>query len=655
MNFVQIKSLEEEKPASLHYRPDIDGLRAVAVMAVLAYHAFPQIVPGGFVGVDIFFVISGYLITGIIQRQMLEKRFSITAFYAGRIRRIFPALILVVLVTFAIGWFVFPPWDMQSLGTNIAGSSIFAQNFVLLGQVGYFDIAASRKPLLHLWSLGIEEQFYIVWPVTLLLVRNRGLNAIAIVGFLTVASFIFCMVESSHSPELAFYWPFTRAWELFVGSALALWQFRAMQKTNFGTPGFVGPYREIAASCAILSIVLVVFLYSPKIAYPGYLTLVPVLAAAVLIGSEGSIIHRRLLSAHSLVFVGLISYPLYLWHFPLMAYARSLYADGVPPRIMFSILALSVFLAWATYRFVERPIRFGMRMMPGIKIGGLAAAMVVVGLIGLAADKTDGLPIRYPSSIRGFLLTSRETQSYWRLGKCMLLLQDPSEFTPDCAGSGRRPLLLIWGDSYAAALYPGLDHFSSERGYSVAQYNSSACAPLIGYDNPYRPFCKSVNDFTLQKIAELKPDVVILDGTWRVSEDDARRGIAVTVSKLKDLHIKKIVVMGPVATWGGDGLAANVLDYYRENSSAALIPVHTWYRTNDDWTRPFDEFLGEQTRTAGAEYISTRKIMCNADGCLTRIGPNGSELVAFDTGHLTIPGSVFMAGQVMDRLLDFKQ
>jgi len=640
--------------ASLRYRPDIDGLRAVAVLAVLGYHAFPGEVSGGYIGVDIFFVISGYLITGIIYRQMLEKRFSITDFYARRIRRIFPALIVVVSVTFAIGWFILPPRDMKSLGENIAGGALFAQNFVLLGQVGYFDLIAHKKPLLHLWSLGIEEQYYIVWPITLLLLRRWRSSLLPLVSVLTVVSFVLCVFLCRRSPELAFYLPFTRAWELFVGSALALWEGVNAPKEPLSISRKL--FFEIVTLGSVLAIGVALWKFDPKTPYPGYFTLIPVLAATSLIGTRGTLVHRYVLSTRAPVFVGLISYPLYLWHFPLMAYARIHYGDVVSPGLMSAILVSSGVLAWLTYCLVERPIRFGRRWV-GLKVSGLLAAMASLGGVGVVADMTNGLPIRIPASIRPFMLTGEETSAYWRRGKCLLLPEQNEEnFAKECAGDSRRPLLFVWGDSYAASLYPGLNHYASEKGYSVAEFTASACPPLIGFTFSERPFCKGINDYVLKRVSELKPDTLIFYSTWSYpyTPNEFRQDLTRTISLLRPLDLKKIVMLGPIATWKGDGLAANVLDYYFESGTHSVLPERTLYRSNDDWTRALDTFMRAQARDVGIEYISTRDVMCDDDGCLARIGPNGSELTAYDGGHLTVPGSVFLARHILGNLLDFK-
>jgi peptidoglycan/LPS O-acetylase OafA/YrhL len=675
----QAASFHFTRSADSNYRPDIDGLRAIAVLAVMGYHAFPARIPGGYIGVDIFFVISGYLITDIIFRKMLVGSFTIIDFYERRVRRIFPALILVTAVTFAIGWFYLPPRDLQSLGTNIAGGAIFIQNIVLLGQVGYFDLAAARKPLLHLWSLGIEEQYYIAWPLILLAIRRWRLNPITLTFVLIIASFFLDLAILKKNVDLAFYLPFTRAWELLIGSALSLWLITAKdvsiaawittecQKASVkvdsvlqrlvwapGTAPRGNLTVEFFAFSAIAAIAGAVYRFSAHTPYPGTFTLVPILAAAVLILASGSWINRVFLSSRPMVFIGLISYPLYLWHYPLMAYARILWADAVPRLVMVATVIASVILAWLTYRYVERPIRFA-KSRGHAKIAALVAGMVAVGLVGLIADKTGGLPIRIPEEIRGYLLTGAETSVYWRRGQCLLLPdQGASDFADECSGIGKRPLLFVWGDSYAAALYAGLDRLSEQHGYGVAEYTASACPPMIGYVNGERRFCKPINDFIIKKITEIKPNVVILHSTWSYDANDLNAGLKETVRQLKELKIKKIVLLGPVASWKGDGLAANVLDYFYE-SGHTLIPARTTYRSNDEWTRALEQFLQKRAQELDIEYISARKVMCNDEGCLSRIGKDGSDLTAFDGGHLTLPGSVYLSGAILDRLLDLKQ
>ncbi|GLH77352.1 acyltransferase [Bradyrhizobium sp. SSBR45G] len=626
----------------LAYRPEIDGLRAIAVIAVLIFHAFPQLLPGGFAGVDVFFVISGYLITGIIDRQCADESFSFATFYARRILRIFPSLIPVVLATFLIAWFVFPVAEMEALGSNIKGAAAFIENFMLHEQiVGYFDPGAERLPLLHLWSLGIEEQYYIIWPAAFVLIARWPAQKMAIVAALGLGSLLLCLAIPAREAAWAFYSPTTRGWELLAGSLLAIWLRRGAARP-------IGPAAaNLLAALGVAGLGFAFAGFSSSSPWPGLRTLVPVLAAMALIATRGTLAQRAL-AQPALVAVGLISYPLYLWHFPLIAFTK-LQVGGPPPAwVLLAVLALSAVLAWLTYRFIERPIRFGTVPL-GWRVGPLLAGMAALIPLGVAATSTHGLPIRSAPEIRGFMLSGTETTSHWRRGRCLLLLQPASEFGADCAGQGGRPLLLIWGDSYGAALTPGLLHFSKQRGYDVAQYTASACPPLIGYTLEARPFCKSINDDVVLRIGRLRPDVVILDATWGHAEAVLREDLPRTVAQLRANGIARIVLMGPPPSWQGAGLSRNVLDYYRETGT--VLPERTLFRSNDEWTRGRDALFRELTRELGIDYISVRDVFCNDQGCLSRIGPGGAQLTAFDPGHLTVPGAIFLVDHTLDELL----
>src|SRR3569833_1673173 len=312
---------------------------------------------------------------------------------------------------------------------------------------------------------------------------------------------------------------------------------------------------------------------------------------------------------------------------------------------MIEIMLISGVLAWLTYLLVERPVRFGSKNV-GRKIGGLVTAMIALGAVCFAANRSDGFPIRIPAPIRSFMADGNESSKYWRSGKCLMLPdQGPDQFAPECAGHGGRPLVLLWGDSYTAALYPGFKHYAEQQGFDVAEYSASTCAPLIGYVNPERRFCKPSNDYTLQKIRELRPDVVVFFSTWSYGEPDLRGGLHRTIPLIRPFT-KKVVLLGPPATWLGEGLSGNVLDNKNESNNKSILPERTWYRSNDKWTHAIEQILQSESTNVGIDYISIRGLMCNDEGCLARIGPNGAELTAFDSGHFTHAGSIFMAGQV---------
>jgi peptidoglycan/LPS O-acetylase OafA/YrhL len=358
-----------------NYRPDIDGLRAIAVGAVLAFHTFPNIFKGGFVGVDVFFVISGFLISGIIVDDIEEDRFSYFDFYKRRIRRIFPALLTVIAATLIVGWYVLLPDEFRRVGKDLAAGAGFATNFILWGEAGYFDAASDTKPLLHLWSLAIEEQFYIVWPLVLGLVwkRQRGL----LLAPLSIASVSFAYNVFSiqqHHPDAAFYSPLSRFWELMLGGVLA---YLVRQKTHW-----LSGFRGQRCAVGLLLIGLSVFILNRATAFPGFWALLPTLGAFLVI-SAGSYnwISRYVLGNPVMVGVGLISYPLYLWHWPILVFAKIVKGRLLTPGDRAMVIIASVALAFLTYRFIERPLR----RSPDVRVPtGLLAATATLAVIGLA-------------------------------------------------------------------------------------------------------------------------------------------------------------------------------------------------------------------------------------------------------------------------------
>ncbi|HEY4973823.1 MAG TPA: acyltransferase, partial [Steroidobacteraceae bacterium] len=294
--------------SSNRYRPDIDGLRAVAVMLVLNYHAFPEAVPGGFIGVDVFFVISGFLITGIIARDLDLNRFNLWAFYGRRIRRIFPALVVVLCATLVLGWLWLLPSAYAQLSANVIASAAFLSNIALLWQSGYFDIESGRKPLLHLWSLGIEEQFYLFCPPLLILAARLRVSLLALAAVIGVASFALNVTLIGLNPAATFYLPFTRAWELLAGATLAC---------GWGQLSQTSAASNLRASAGILLIAVAAITLDGRSAFPGWWALLPVAGGALLLSAPIAWGCRRVLATRPLVWLGQISYPLYLWHWPL--------------------------------------------------------------------------------------------------------------------------------------------------------------------------------------------------------------------------------------------------------------------------------------------------------------------------------------------------
>src|SRR5258707_431072 len=353
------------------YRPDIDGLRAIAVTLVANFHAFPEALPGGFIGVDIFFVISGFLITGIIVRELDQERFILLGYYNRRIRRIFPAFIVVLCATLLVGWLWMLPAAYAQLSADVFASAEFFSNIALLMQSGYFDIESARKPLLHIWSLGIEEQFYLFWPLILILVARLRLNILAAASVIGTASFVLNVALIGSTPVATFYLPFTRAWELLAGAVLAC---------GWNGISHTGAASNLRASIGLVLIVIAAGFLDTHSAFPGWWAVLPVAGAALLLSAPAAWGARNVLASPLLVWIGLISYPLYLWHWPLLVFFGIIKFGPLTLLERELVVGLSFALAWLTYRFVEIPFRFGRPSR--LRIAGLCSGMALVALAG---------------------------------------------------------------------------------------------------------------------------------------------------------------------------------------------------------------------------------------------------------------------------------
>ena len=369
-----------------NYRPDIDGLRAFAVLSVVLYHAFPNMVRGGYVGVDVFFVISGFLISSILFTELDEHKFSITTFYGRRIRRIFPALAVCLAAVLAYGFVSLTPSELAQLGKHVFFGASFLSNMALWSESGYFDGAASLKPLLHLWSLGIEEQFYILWPALLWVVFRMKAKVGRLLAVLFLASFAINIALSITNISDDFYLPASRFWELLAGAGL-VWSRPLVLAPN------VRSWISVAGLAALLTSAA---LFTPGLRFPGLPALLPVAGAVALIlaGREATV-NRIVFSHRVVVFVGLISYPLYIWHWPLISYAHVIRLGKPPtPLMALGLVAASFLLAWATYRFIEYPVRFGAHRHRRTQI--VAASVAALGACGLVVWTKGGFPERFP-------------------------------------------------------------------------------------------------------------------------------------------------------------------------------------------------------------------------------------------------------------------
>lgn len=437
--------------SEIKYRPDIDGLRAIAVVSVLLFHAFPGLFPSGFIGVDIFFVISGFLISTIIYDDITNNRFSITKFYERRINRIFPALFIVMASCLAFGWIALFPDELEQLGKHAAGGSAFISNLVLYNESGYFDTSSEIKPLLHLWSLGIEEQFYIFWPIILWISWKARISIILVAIALFLASLSLNITNISVDQAGTFYLPHTRAWELLMGAILSVAVRYSIQPSN-----------TILSACSITGFAML-FLGFITIksgsAFPGWQAIMPTLGTALIIYGGVTAYPNRLISNKIFVWIGLISYPLYLWHWPLISFPRIIMGEDQPAHVNTIALAAAVCLASITYLAIEKPLKRFPSKFKAISLFGL---MGCTGIFGYYVYQNDGMPTR-AAVVKTQEFNAQFVGPLWQYERNDICLKQAGH--PNIDGYGwwfcymnhdRSPEIMIIGTSYANHLFPGL-------------------------------------------------------------------------------------------------------------------------------------------------------------------------------------------------------
>jgi peptidoglycan/LPS O-acetylase OafA/YrhL len=693
-------------------RGDIEGLRALAVISVLVNHAFPNALPGGFVGVDVFFVISGYLIGRHLLQDIQANRFNILRFYAQRARRIFPALALVLISVWGVGWLFLSAPEFSDLGRQIVYSALFSNNILLWLESGYFDVAALDKPLLHLWSLGVEEQFYLLVPAMLWLGSVASAASIRWVARLGALSFFATIVLSNFDYDASFYLLHTRFWELAAGVVLAqtelrmhalhvtsdtryaiassAWEVRVFAAAtvffcivvlgaseqrwrpdaglrDFGLilasliavlcmwrpglqPKFLQNTSRFAAASSVAGIILIcasaAVLSSTD--WPGAQTLLPVLGTAMVIAATPTALVNKLLSRQPLVFVGGISYPLYLWHWPAIVIWRLLYPDARAIETAIPLVAAAV-LAWLTKAFVEDPVRFGklgMASFPKPHLRIVMAGLAIAVALGSLAFATQGLPSRIPPQLQAIGTWSEMDPAVnWRPSRCYYPPESSTELSSECTPLKRPgvPLVLLWGDSHAAHLYPGLVDLQSTHDLDIIQWTAAACPPTSTRFAQESPTCSARRTTALKKLTHLNPDTILLAGAWELylekgeSEADIIRSVETIIRQLKADGDKEIVIFGPGPTWN----ASFAIDLFRFMVAKRMteIPERYGHAFEAGWR--LDAAMADQARALGVHYVSVLNYFCNKSGCRTigdRTIPKPDFLFS-DSNHLTITGS----------------
>jgi peptidoglycan/LPS O-acetylase OafA/YrhL len=513
------KSVSSKSHGHFNYRADIDGLRAIAVLAVVGFHAFPTWIKGGYIGVDVFFVISGFLISTIIMEALECESFSYIDFYGRRIRRIFPALMLVLCFSIFFGWFVLLPDEFRQLGKHTAGGTAFISNLLLWSEAGYFDTTAELKPLLHLWSLAIEEQFYILWPVLLGLVWRRKHSFLPTIVGIAVVSFILNMVMVEIEAVSAFYSPLSRFWELMIGGVLA---YLTLHHSDI-----VEKYPNIQSVAGFSLLVLGFIIVDKSVPFPSWRALLPTLGAFLLISAGSRAwLNRQVLAGKPMVWFGKISYPLYLWHWPALAFAHILYGAIPSIAVRGGVVVFSVLAAYLTYLLIELQFRNNHRL--GAKSFSLIFIALIISVVGLAIYIDQGVPDRAISvriANKGGASFVYRPSFPTGITTCTDNAAIRSVLQPHCRQYINKidaPTVVIWGDSSSGAWSYLFYKLAEQNRFNVVLISHPSCPPLIGVRKSFhhhpesQKYCSDarLGDTVLQSIRALKPKAIVLIGAW---------------------------------------------------------------------------------------------------------------------------------------------
>lgn len=633
------------------YRAEIDGLRAVAVLPVLLFHAGVPAFSGGFVGVDIFFVISGYLITSILLAEMALQKFSLAGFYERRARRIVPALAFVILCCLPAAWMWLIPEDFSRFGESLVGVALFSSNLYFWKTTDYFGPAAEEQPLLHTWSLAVEEQYYLLFPLFLLLVRHLGRGKmLALAVALGIASLLLSELAWRSHPDANFYLLPTRSWELLAGAVLAFGR-------RAGEPhGVLGPKaNEGLAAIGAGLILLSTLIFDKSTPFPSLYAIVPVLGTVLVISfATPSTVVGRVLATPTLVAIGAVSYGAYLWHQPLLVFYRSVATQPDLRGALVMVLA-SLVLAALSYRFVELPFR--RRSVCASRRSMLLASLLALVLMlaaGAAIHLAGGFERRFDEQERYLIEKYGKRQADWRDGRCFIhsKVDGKPEFDAECFGTGDgKPRLFLIGDSHAAALYPGVrSEFTQD--FDIAQLTMSWCMPFVQLDAAAPKTCRQLNPSRFDTIRRAGPGTqVIIHANWSTpSLAEGERDRQALQSTLHELAAqvggKNVTVVGCVPHW--DPSLPKWLLKKRLFGQEAGLPVSA---TNNDGPQraKCNEFIGQVAAAEGVNFINGWDAFCQGSLCRIRNAPQGSEpieLVTFDYAHLTSTASAHLARRI---------
>lgn len=625
---------------SLKYRADIDGLRAVAVLGVLLYHLDPRLVPGGYVGVDVFFVISGFLISRIIYGEMEAGGFSIARFYVRRARRILPALLSVVLVTSVLAMLLLYPGERVQYAQSAIASTLFSANLYFYATLNYFSPAADEIPLLHLWSLGIEEQFYILFPLLALLLTRMGRRMFTVLlGILFLASLLSCAHALAVNPSGAFYLLPFRAFELLVGALIAL------------VPVAWSPGRRLAGVLSwggLAAITVAMYGFDKKTLFPGFAALLPCAGAALLIMASGHGGVGRLLSSKAMVWVGKRSYSLYLVHWPVIVFAHRLWPDSSSLAWVPLLAAVSLVLAHLNFEWVEQKLRNAKLSWSNARVlTTSAASMLVVVTAGAGVLAAKGFPGPQNGHVEKVLASLDYDPSVdYRSRTCFL---DPDQSpdqadVTDCIPAKGKPRAMLWGDSHAIHFLKGFQPAFASKGYEIGALTASACPPLVGVEIAERPHCRAFNEFALARLVQEKPDIVILSALW-YADPAWMDALDKSIATLRGAGIR-VAVLG-ISPMFKQRVPLVVADKMR----AGIDPRYSDDDLDPKWVDAPEAMMKAHFKArTDVTFISVMDLACHRGRC--PLLDEQDRPYYYDIAHLTPEGSVHYAELLTPAILD---
>jgi peptidoglycan/LPS O-acetylase OafA/YrhL len=620
----------------------IDGLRAIAVLGVVLTHFKANWLPGGFLGVDVFFVISGYLISKTLYQNVSTDTFSLVEFYEKRARRIVPALVAVTAISSVAAYFILLPQELVDFAKSVFASSLFATNILFYATSDYFAPAANQIPLLHYWSLAVEEQFYVLFPLLVIATRNWQRRSFFIVLLaLSIVSLVSAQWMIGRDPSAAFYLLPFRFFELAIGCLLALPGLRAPSNSLLG------------GTCVSAGVALIIggmLVVTEKWSFPGVVALIPCIGTALVIWGAHSIysVPSRMLGTAPFKFVGTISYSLYLVHWPVVVFGLRLFPYLDPATFLVAGILVSILLGYLSYLLVETPTRKkkviysrkAILAFSGFALTGFLGGSIVV----IQAHGFSGRVNERVATMMGYL--KYDYKSEFREGTCFLRPEQlPEALDKAACVPEKAPAILLWGDSYIAQFYFGLVDQINAQGYSLGQLTASACAPTPGVDMPLRPNCLGFNDYALKTIVNAKPRLVVLGANWSAT-DEQLSALDRTIAQLNEAGIA-VAMFGPSPVYIRSVpsiVAERVAQGNPSTLSGADLASQYVYGADD---RMKAHFGGR----ADVKYISVLDSACRERECPLTV--NGIP-AHFDVAHLTREGAQYYGEKLFPELFSTK-